>query len=277
MLVVGRRVIPWMLHYVAHTGSRELFRLAVLAIALGVAFGAAKLFGVSFALGAFFAGMILSESELSHRAAEESLPLRDAFAVLFFVSVGMLFDPAILIAQPLPVLATVLSSSWSASRWPPSLIVLRVRPPARHRADDLGEPGADRRVLLHPGRARRRLGLLPEEGRDLILAGAILSILLNPLLFAALDRLRALNERPADRPRQRRRRGRSAGSTPDDGLVPTKLADHTILVGYGRVGSLVGAALTKAGMPVPGDRRWRQAADQAAHRRRRDHCRQRRR
>ena len=95
MLIVGKRVIPWILHYVAHTGSRELFRLAVLAIALGVAFFAAVLFDVSFALGAFFAGMILSESELSQRAANETLPLRDAFAVLFFVSVGMLVDPMI--------------------------------------------------------------------------------------------------------------------------------------------------------------------------------------
>lgn len=107
MVVVGRRVIPWTLHYVAHPGSRELFRLAVLAIALGVAFGAVKLFGVSLALGAFFAGMIMSESELSHRAAEESLPLRDAFPVLFFVSVGMLFDPMGLIEDPLPVLAVL--------------------------------------------------------------------------------------------------------------------------------------------------------------------------
>ena len=108
MLIVGKRVIPWILHYVAHTGSRELFRLAVLAIALGVAFGAAMLFDVSFALGAFFAGMILSESELSQRAANETLPLRDAFAVLFFVSVGMLVDPMIVVREPLAVLATVL-------------------------------------------------------------------------------------------------------------------------------------------------------------------------
>ena len=108
MLIVGRRVIPWILHYVAHTGSRELFRLSVLAIALGVAFGAAELFGVSFALGAFFAGMIMSESELSQRAASETLPLRDAFAVLFFVSVGMLFDPMILVNDFGPVLATFL-------------------------------------------------------------------------------------------------------------------------------------------------------------------------
>ena len=107
MLIVGRKVIPWVLHYVAHTGSRELFRLAVLAIALGVAYGATHLFGVSFALGAFFAGMVLAESQLSQQAARETLPLRDAFAVLFFVSVGMLFDPIVLFEHPLPIIATV--------------------------------------------------------------------------------------------------------------------------------------------------------------------------
>ena len=108
MLVVGRRLIPWILHYIAHTGSRELFRLAVLAIALGVAFGSTKLFDVSLALGAFFAGMMLRESPLSARAAQESLPLRDAFAVLFFVSVGMLFDPFSVIRDPWPLIATLL-------------------------------------------------------------------------------------------------------------------------------------------------------------------------
>jgi CPA2 family monovalent cation:H+ antiporter-2 len=106
MLVGGRRLIPWALHRVAGSGSRELFTLAVLAVSLGIAYGAAAIFGVSFALGAFFAGMVLAESELSHRAAEDSLPLRDAFAVLFFVSVGMLFDPGILVRMPLAVLAT---------------------------------------------------------------------------------------------------------------------------------------------------------------------------
>ncbi|MBY9027960.1 cation:proton antiporter, partial [Pseudomonas fluorescens] len=104
---VGRRVIPWILHYIAHTGSRELFRLAVLAIALCVAFGATKLFDVSLALGAFFAGMMLRESPLSARAAQESLPLRDAFAVLFFVSVGMMFDPMSVVREPWPLLATL--------------------------------------------------------------------------------------------------------------------------------------------------------------------------
>ena len=133
MLVVGRRVIPWVLHYIAHTGSRELFRLGVLAIGLGVAYGAAQLFDVSFALGAFFAGMVLAESELSHRAAEESLPLRDAFAVLFFVSVGMLFDPAILVERAARRSSRRCSSSSSANRPRPSLIVTAFRHPRRHR------------------------------------------------------------------------------------------------------------------------------------------------
>ncbi len=155
MLVVGRRVIPWILHYVAHTGSRELFRLAVLAIALGVAFGAAELFGVSFALGAFFAGMVLAESELSHQAANETLPLRDAFAVLFFVSVGMLFDPTILLREPWAVLG-VLFIILVGKSLAAFLIVLAFRHPRRHRADDLGKPRADRRVLVHSRQSRRR-------------------------------------------------------------------------------------------------------------------------
>ena len=156
MLIVGKRVIPWLLHYVAHTGSRELFRLAVLAIALGVAFGAAMLFDVSFALGAFFAGMILSESELSQRAAEETLPLRDAFAVLFFVSVGMLFDPMI-------VRARAGRRARDGAHHRGRQVGRRLRDRARCSGirtstalTDLGEPRADRRVLLHPGRARRR-------------------------------------------------------------------------------------------------------------------------
>src|SRR3954471_14597706 len=195
MLVVGRRVIPWILHYVAHTGSRELFRLSVLAIALGVAFGAAKLFGVSLALGAFFAGMIMSESELSHRAAEESLPLRDAFSVLFFVSVGMLFDPTSLFHNTWPILATlfiiVVGKSLAAL-----VIVLAFRYPlgtALMISASLAQIGEFSFILADLGVA---LKLLPEQGRDLILAGAILSILINPLIFAAADRLRALNERP---------------------------------------------------------------------------------
>jgi len=182
MLIVGRRLIPRVLTHVAGSGSRELFRLAVLTIALGVAFGAAKLFDVSFALGAFFAGMVMSESALSYEAAEESLPLRDAFAVLFFVSVGMLFDPMTLLRNPLPVIATVvivvLGKSVAAF-----LIVIAFRHPvatALTISASLAQIGEFSFILASLG---VHLQLLPEQGRDLILAVAILSILMN-LSFA---------------------------------------------------------------------------------------------
>jgi CPA2 family monovalent cation:H+ antiporter-2 len=260
MLVVGRKVIPWILHYVAHTGSRELFRLAVLAIALGVAYGAAQLFDVSLALGAFFAGMIMSESELSHRAAEESLPLRDAFSVLFFVSVGMLFDPHSLMESPFPVLATlfiiVIGKSVAAF-----LIVIAFRYPAGTAliiSASLAQIGEFSFILAELGVS---LGLLPEQGRDLILAGAILSIVLNPLVFAGVDRLiprldrRAVAVPPPPPQAPLPERGDPAPPPALDrvdlGTVrgPTSLADHTILVGYGRVGSLIGRALRDARSP----------------------------
>jgi CPA2 family monovalent cation:H+ antiporter-2 len=240
MLIVGRRVVPWVLHYIAHTGSRELFRLAVLAIALSVAFGAAKLFGVSFALGAFFAGMILSESALSQRAAEESLPLRDAFAVLFFVSVGMLFDPTTIVREPWPVAATLLiivvGKSLAAF-----LIVLAFSYPiatALTISASLAQVGEFSFILAEFG---VNLNLLPSQGRDLILAGAILSILLNPLMFAIVDRLSQRIES---------RLGPVTAATPTGPPLPphtTALTDHTILVGYGRVGSIVGTALRERG------------------------------
>ena len=251
MLVFGGRIIPWTMHRIAHTGSRELFRLGVLAIALGVAFGASKLFGVSLALGAFFAGMVLAESELSQRAAQESLPLRDAFTVLFFVSVGMLFDPNILIDKPLPVLATVLiivvGKSIAAF-----LIVRLFRKPvgtALTISASLGQIGEFSFILAALGVS---LGLLPEEGRDLILAGALISIILNPLLFYACDRLRRVLERtkreepiatnvpePAKEPEPEEEENRQ----------PTALRGHAIIVGYGRVGSIVGQNLKSSGTP----------------------------
>ena len=189
MLVVGRRVIPWILHYVAHSGSRELFRLAVLSIALGCAYGAAQLFDVSFALGAFFAGMILSESALSQQAASETLPLRDAFAVLFFISVGMLFDPAILVRDPLLVLATVAIIVVAKSVAALAIVQLFGRPlgTAATIAVSLAQIGEFSFILAGLGVS---LGLMPQLGRELVLAGAIISIVLNPLLFMALDRLR---------------------------------------------------------------------------------------
>ena len=190
MLIVGRRAIPWLLHYVAHTGSRELFRLAVLAIALGVAYGAAMLFDVSFALGAFLAGMVFSESELSQRAANELLPLRDAFAVLFFVSVGMLFDPMAVAQHWLLVLATVGIIVFGKSI--AAYAIVRAFGHSRSIAltisASLAQIGEFSFILAGLGVA---LGLMPEQGRDLILAGAILSIVLNPFLFALLDRVLA--------------------------------------------------------------------------------------
>ncbi|CCD85507.1 putative monovalent cation:proton antiporter (CPA2 family) [Bradyrhizobium sp. ORS 285] len=239
MLLVGRRLIPWILHYVAHTGSRELFRLAVLAIALGVAFGSTKLFGVSLALGAFFAGMMLGESPLSQRAAQESLPLRDAFAVLFFVSAGMLFDPASIIREPWPLLATLFIILFGKSL-AAFLIVIAFRHPvstALTISASLAQIGEFSFILAEIGGATN---LLPKAGRDLILAGAIISIMLNPLMFAALDwLLPRLEHRRADV---------AARPAPKPAEIPvTPLTEHTIVVGYGRVGRLVGEALQQRG------------------------------
>ena len=245
MFVVGRRVIPWILHFTAHTGSRELFRLAVLAIALGVAFGSAQLFDVSFALGAFFAGMILAESELSQRAAQETLPLRDAFAVLFFVSVGMLFDPTILIRLPHLVVATVFIAV-VGTPIAALLIVLAFRYPlttALTIAIGLAQIGEFSFILSGLGVT---FEILPKEGRDLVLAGAILSIVINPFLFAILDQMVSWL-----RIREQRRVGKPASPTsqPPREIPPTTLSDHAVLVGFGRVGSLVGAALRQRNIP----------------------------
>ena len=246
MLIVGKRVIPWVLHYMAHTGSRELFRLSVFVIALGAAFAAAELFGVSFALGAFFAGMILSESPLSQRAAEETLPLRDAFAVIFFVSVGMLFKPAILIEEPLAVLATLaiilIGKSLAAFaivrlfRYPASTALLV--------SVSLAQIGEFSFILAGLG---VDLGILPERGRNLILAGAILSILLNPLLFAGLDFLQARREKA---------KAEAAPVAPaEEGptrepIRPTALVDHVVLVGHGRVGGVISEGLADNNVPL---------------------------
>jgi CPA2 family monovalent cation:H+ antiporter-2 len=194
MVVVGKKLIPAILHYVAHTGSRELFRLAVLSIALGFAYLAAELFGVSLALGAFFAGMILSESRLSQQAATESLPLRDAFAVLFFVSVGMLFNPSILLDAPLALATTLLIVV--VAKTIAAYLLVRLFGYSGGRAStvsaSLAQVGEFSFILAGLGVS---LAVLPEVGRDLIIAAAIISILLNPLLFAVLDLIAARRER----------------------------------------------------------------------------------
>ena len=248
MLVVGKRVLPWLLGYVAGTDSRELFTLCVIAVAMSIAYGSAALFGVSFALGAFFAGMVMRESNLSHRAAEESLPFRDAFSVLFFVSVGMLFDPAILVQQPLQVLAVVaiivVGKSLAAF-----LLVLVFRYPlntALTVSASLAQIGEFSFILAGLGVS---LGLLPKEGMSLILAGALISISINHMVFQVIE------------PLQRWIRSRStlaqAMERSDDPLaeLPTSVASHEVtghlvLVGYGRVGRRIGEALAAQGMRV---------------------------
>jgi CPA2 family monovalent cation:H+ antiporter-2 len=188
MLAVGRRLIPRLLMRVARAGSRELFTLAVLAIALGIALGAVKLFDVSFALGAFFAGVVLSESDLSHQAAADTLPLKDAFAVLFFVSVGMLFDPSIVVREPLAVALTVLTIVLGKSLAAFAIVLALGHPLATALivSASLAQIGEFSFILAGLGIA---LGVLPEAGRDLLLAGALLSITLNPLVFQGADRL----------------------------------------------------------------------------------------
>ena len=247
MLVVGKRLIPLLLHYVAHTGSRELFRLAVLAIALGFALGASVLFDVSFALGAFFAGMILSESELSQRAAQETLPLRDAFAVLFFVSVGMLVDPMIVVREPLPLLATLLIIVFGKSV-AAYFIVHMFGYPKSHAltiSASLAQIGEFSFILAGLGVT---LSLLPDRARDLILAGAILSILLNPLLFAWLDRYlpKPMPAAPAVIPPPA---GESEGNGTREPLRATSTTDHVVLIGYGRVGRIVAVTLRQSQAP----------------------------
>lgn len=234
MLLVGKRLIPLALHWVVHTGSRELFRLAVLAIALGVAFGAAILFDVSFALGAFFAGMILGESQLSRRAAEESLPFRDAFAVLFFVSVGMLFDPNVVMEQPAALLATVLIIVVGKSVAAYALVRAFGHPAetARTVSASLAQIGEFSFILAGLGLS---LGLLPPEGRDLILAGAILSILANPFIFTAMV------GRAGEVPKPK------ASAPPVQAPAAVWAEDRILLIGFGRVGRLVGKGLADRG------------------------------
>jgi CPA2 family monovalent cation:H+ antiporter-2 len=250
MLVVGRRVIPWLLHYVAHTGSRELFRLAVFAISLGVAFGAAILFDVSFALGAFFAGMILSESELSQRAASETLPLRDAFAVLFFVSVGMLVDPAIVVREPLPLLGTVLIIIFGKSIAAFGIVRLfgHSNSTALTISASLAQIGEFSFILVSLGVS---LALLPDRGRDLVLAGAIISIMLNPMFFALLDRYLAKDAAKASKADAQAKADKAAAKAAARTPLPeTELSNHVVLVGHGRVGKVVSAALRVGGTPL---------------------------
>jgi K+:H+ antiporter len=246
MLIAGRRLFPKLLWQIAGTGSRELFTLCVVATAVGIAYGSAELFGVSFALGAFFAGMVMRESPLSYRAAEESLPLRDAFSVLFFVSVGMLFEPQVLIREPLHVFAVVaiiiLGKSLAAF-----FLVLLFRYPlntALTVSASLAQIGEFSFILAGLGMSLR---LMPAEGQSLILAGAIISIAVNPLVFHAIE--------PAQAWIRSRSKLAQALERPDDPLAVlpmtvelTRLTGQVVLVGYGRLGRRIGEALTAKGI-----------------------------
>jgi CPA2 family monovalent cation:H+ antiporter-2 len=247
MLVVGRRLLPWLLWQVSRTGSRELFTLAVIAAAIGIAFGAAQLFKVSFALGAFFAGMVMRESEFSHRAAQESLPLRDAFSVLFFVSVGMLFQPGVVVDMPLHVLATlaiiIVGKSLAAA-----LLVLALRYPlntALTVAASLAQIGEFSFILAGLGLT---LGLLPAEGMSLVLAAALLSIALNPLLFAAVEPLRRWVLARSAFARKLEQRGDPYAELPES-TERQYLEGQVVLVGHGRVGRRIADGLRQRGIP----------------------------
>jgi CPA2 family monovalent cation:H+ antiporter-2 len=248
MLVVGRRIFPWVLWQVARTGSRELFTLCVIAAAVGIAFGSAAIFGVSFALGAFFAGMVLRESSLSHRAADESLPLRDAFSVLFFVSVGMLFDPAMLVRDPLHVLVVVAIIMFGKTL-AAFLLVIAFRYPlntALTVSASLAQIGEFSFILANLGVS---LGLLPPEGQSLILAGALISIALNPLVFGAIEPLQKWIRSRSSLARAMERREDPLAELPMT-MPQSLLTNHVVLVGYGRVGERIAHALTEQGVSI---------------------------
>ena len=247
MLVVGRRGLPKVLWWVARTGSRELFTLCVIAAAVGVAFGAAKVFDVSFALGAFFAGMMMRESEFSHRAAEESLPLRDAFAVLFFVSVGMLFEPAVVWQEPVKLLAVVAIIMMGKTIAAVALVLLFRYPlnTALNVGASLAQIGEFSFILAGLGVA---MGIMPTEGQSLVLAGALISIAANSAFFAAVEPLQKwIRERSALARRMEQR---------DDPLAQlpmsvdqSLLTGQVVLVGYGRVGRRIGTSLREQQIP----------------------------
>lgn len=248
MLAIGRRLFPRLLWTVANTGSRELFSLAVIAVAVGVAYASAKLFGVSFALGAFFAGMVVRGSALSHRAAEESLPLRDAFSVLFFVSIGMLFEPRVLVEQPLKVLATlgVVMVGKSIAAF---VIVIVSRYPlntALTVSASLAQVGEFSFILAGFGAAH---GFLPREAHSLVLAAALISISLNHLVFEAIEPLQRWIREHSDLARRLELPSDPLAQLP--ATVPASATTgHVLLVGFGRVGRRIGEALLAAGRTI---------------------------
>ncbi|HEX8723843.1 MAG TPA: cation:proton antiporter [Gemmatimonadaceae bacterium] len=260
MMFVGTRVVPWLLAAVARTGSRELFTLSVLALALGIAFGAAALFGVSFALGAFFAGVVISESDVSHQAAADALPLQDAFAVLFFVAVGMLFDPRVVVRHPAAVVVAVLIATIGKG-----LVSFVIVAASRYSlrtsltvAAGLSQIGEFSFILAGLGIA---LGVLPREGQSLVVVAAIVSITVNPL---ALDSVPPIERWIRARPRllallEREWPAHGGAPVVPEAFDDERLRDHVVIVGFGRVGGVIGRALESQNIPfliVEKDREW---------------------
>jgi CPA2 family monovalent cation:H+ antiporter-2 len=247
MMVVGRRALPWLLWHVARTGSRELFTLSVVATAIGIAYGASAIFSVSFALGAFFAGSVMRESEFSHRAAQESLPLRDAFSVLFFVSVGMLVDPTVLVSQPLRVLGVVAIIVFSNSIAALALVVA-LRYPLKTGltlAASLAQIGEFSIILAGLGVS---LGLLPPEGMSLVLAGVLISIALNSFLLSAIEPCQRWLLKHSALARRLERPEEPYAELPMS-TERKYLEGQVVLVGYGRVGRRIAKALDARGIP----------------------------
>lgn len=247
MLIIGRRALPWLLWQVARTGSRELFTLAVIASAVGIAYGAAALFSVSFALGAFFAGTVMRESEFSHRAAQESLPLRDAFSVLFFVSVGMVFKPTILLEHPLHVLAVVAIAILGNATASLSLVIALRYPlnTALSVAAGLAQIGEFSIILAGLGLT---LGLLPAEGMSLVVSGVLISIAVNSLLFAAIQPFRRWVIQHSELARRVEQRQDPYAELPTS-TERKYLEGQVVLIGYGRVGRRVAQALEGQHIP----------------------------
>ncbi len=247
MLFAGRRVIPWVMWQISRTGSRELFTLSVVAAALGIAFGAAKLFGVSFALGAFFAGMVMRESEFSQRAAEESLPLRDAFAVLFFVGVGMLFDPTVIWTEPLHLLAVVLiiMIGKSIAAFVLVLLLRYTLTTALTVSASLAQIGELSFILVGLGIS---LGMLPQEGQSLVLSGAIISIALNPLMFKMVEPLKQWLLDNSAWARNMEHRAVPFSQLPET-TETAYLAGQVVLVGFGALGKNMSQTLREKAIP----------------------------
>ena len=247
MLVAGKRALPRVLWWVARTGSRELFTLTVVAVAVGVAFGAAKLFDVSFALGAFFAGMMMRESEFSHRAADESLPLRDAFSVLFFVSVGMLFEPAVVWTQPVKLMATIAIVMVGKTIAAVALVLLFRYPlnTALTVGASLAQIGEFSFILAGLGVA---LDLMPPDGQSLVLAAALISIAANSALFSVVEPFRAWILRRSAGARRLEQRDDPLARLPMT-TDPALLTGQVVLVGYGRVGKRIARELREHRVP----------------------------